>query len=98
MPLELFFNKRLTGFVIVNINVTVSVLTSCFFPGHHKHCLHCRGESHGPGLLQYDVQSNAYDVPEPVPDQLLTDGRSGRLPHIQSVSLPLLLCGSTGGL
>lgn len=71
---------------------------SLFFSGHHYHCLHCRREPHGPGLLQYDVQSNAHDVPEPLPEQLLTDGRSGRLPHLQPVSVPLLLCGPTGGL
>ena len=70
-----------------------------FFPGHHKHRLHCGGEPDGPGLLQYDVQPHAHDVPEPLPDhQLLTDGRSGRLPHVQPVSLPLLLCGPTGGV
>lgn len=68
------------------------------FSGHYKHCVHCWSEPHGPGLLQYDVQPNAHDVPEPLPDQLLTDGWSGRLSHLQPVPLPLLLCGPTGGL
>lgn len=63
-----------------------------FVAGHHQHRLHCWGEPHGPGHLQYDVQSHVDDVPEPLPDLLLTDGRSGRLPHLQPVSLPLLLC------
>lgn len=66
--------------------------------GHHKHRLHRGGKPHGPELLQYDVQSNAHDVPESLPDQLLADGRSGRLPHVQPVPVPLLLCGPTGGL
>jgi len=61
-------------------------------PGHHQHRLHRGGEPDGPGLLQHDVQPHADDVPEPLPDQqLLPDGRRGRLPHVQPVPLPLLL-------
>lgn len=66
--------------------------------GHHKHRLHCRREPDGAELLQHDIQPNADDVPEPLPDRILPDGRSGWLPPVQPVSVPLLLRGPTGGV
>lgn len=74
------------------------VLTPSVVAGHHHHCVHRGCESHGPEFLQRVVQPNALDVPEPVPDLLLPDGRCGWLPHIQPISVPLLLRGPAGGL
>ena len=65
--------------------------------GHHGHHLRDRGEPHVPELPEHAVQPHADDVSEPVPDQLLSDGRSGRLSHLQPVPVPLLLCRPTRG-
>lgn len=92
----LLLNLALVDLIIVHLNVLNYLVF--ILPGYHKHRLHRRGEPYGPELLQYDVQPHANDVPEPLPDRLLTDGRSGRLPYLQPVSLPLLLCGPPGGL
>lgn len=75
-----------------------AVLTHSVLAGHHHDCVHRGRESHGPEFLQRAVQPDAPDVPEPVPDHLLPDGGRWWLPHIQPVSVPLLLRGPTGGL